>query len=39
LSGSSTTIETGHLPAGFYFYRVTGGRNHVCSGKLVVAAQ
>jgi hypothetical protein len=39
LSGSATTIDTGHFPAGFYFYRVTGGRNYVHSGKLVVAAQ
>jgi hypothetical protein len=37
ISGESTTLETGHLPSGIYFYKITGENKTLFkSGKLVV---
>jgi hypothetical protein len=36
ISGQSTTLETGNLPSGIYFYKITGENKTFKSGKLVV---
>ncbi len=36
ISGESTTLETGNLPSGIYFYKITGVNKTVKSGKLIV---
>jgi hypothetical protein len=36
ISGESSTLETGNLPAGMYFYKVTGENKTVKSGKIII---